>query len=381
MPHSGQRFAHVETNRCPNCRQPRQVSDLECRGCGIVFAKYRGPVLAARAVPNPAGRLSSRELEVLLSTLSAAIGAGMTPAAFADSQAVQQLSPRAAARLRSELAGGIPLSEVLARLAPDDAAGLALFRARERQGDLAGSLKALSDRLEQQRKDRQRTAAALAYPGLLLLLACLLLPLPLIVRGVGVYLSRALPPAIAVVALALGAFVIGPRLSPRSAPRRWARQLGLALPISGAAVRHRGVGTFLELLASCLRAGLTAREALELSASASAHPLLQHSGKALVRSIEQGATLAAALADTGAFQPSDLAQIEAAERSGTLDRVLPVVAAERHRRARFLVMAGIAAAGGIVLAAVIGLIAWRLIAGWSEIFQSQGSDIDKLMEP
>jgi type II secretory pathway component PulF len=201
------------------------------------------------------------------------------------------------------------------------------------------------------------------------------MPAPtLFTSGAGAYLGRVVP-FVLLLGLAVGAFAYAPRLPPDAPLRRSFRSLGLSLPFVRVALYNGALATFADVLGTAVKAGLPVREALALSAEATPHPDFQKRAPEVIRQLDSGASLTAALAPLGL--PHDFAsQVATGETVGTLDQALPRLSQlyrERSQRATRRLLVGI---GGIAFAIAAAVTALNIIQGYSSSLRGQ----EKLFE-
>lgn len=368
---------------CPRCQASRPPSATECPSCGVIYARYAPPRPrpVPPAAPPPAPErphsLPVARLEALCQRMAEMLESGLAVRQVLTGPLLGTLPGPLAEALRRGAESDAPLSEILEPLRLLDGASLALVRAGEARGGLPQALQGVAQRLHERRVSRNVLLGSLAYPAFLLLCAAVILPAPtLFTSGLGAYLGLALPPVMGLAAVGL-AFALWPRLAPEAAPRRALRALGRALPLTRSVLRHHGLAAFAGVLGDCLRAGLPARQALSLATGATTEPTLRSQSAEAVRRLDAGATLVGALEPLG-LPPEFLAEIAAAEHTGTLDRAFPRLAAAHHERARRAtrVVLVVAAAAFFGLTALV--VAASIIRGYSAAFSQLEQTVDQI---
>ena len=304
----------------------------------------------------------------------------MPLASLASTGALAALPLSAVAKLDADLRAGIPLSRSLDELQALDAGSRALIRAGEIHGGIPGALRAVAARLAHRRKVRLSLLLAVAYAALLVLAAAVVLPLPIAFReGVGAYLTRVAPLVLGMAAAAAVGLLVVPRLAPTSPLRRGSRWLAQRVPVGRSASLNGALASFAGVLGACLDAGLPVREAVALAAEgARPHPAFEGAPERLVEALDRGATLAQALGVIRSMPAGFVAQVGAAEVSGTLGSVLPALEGEHENRARFLWMTLAAIVGATVFAGTLVAIAVQVVSGWTELLRTQAQQIDQL---
>ncbi len=332
------------------------------------------PTAAELTSGGPRVVLSSARLETLLRTLGESLEVGLTFAQYAEGPVPPGLGRGLATALAAEARAGRPPSQALARLRLIDAPTAAVLAASELRGEGPAALAAIADRELEAREFRDRLVRTLAYPALVLLASTLLGPLPrLFLAGPAVYLREvagALAGPVAVLAVVLG---VVPRLDPDGPVRAGLRSLAARLPPMSAIVRTRARASFCDVLGAGIAAGLGIRHALALAAGASADPRLRAEEAALVGRIDDGDTLAEALAARRVLADEDLAQVGHGEAVGKLDGVLARIARRHHARARSQLVAATVAAGTVLGLWVFIQVALTVVRGWQSYFSTLDS--------
>lgn len=307
--------------------------------------------------------------------------AGLSLAAALEGEAALPLPAPVVAALRAGLREGEPLSGLLAGLGLVDEAGAALLEAGERLGGIPAALRRLAQRLSEQEAARRAFLGSLLRPAGLLLAAGVILPLPLLfTAGTGAYLARALPLVALVAVAALLLLGVWPRLPPDAAPRRRLLQAGLALPGLRAPLHHAAWATFAEVLGATLGAGLPARESLQLAARATPHPEFRAAAGELAARLDGGATLAEATAPL-LLPRAFVAQLAAAEQSGSLDLALARLAAGHREEERRTTAQATAVAGGAIFACVAAVAALSIVQGFSDAVGGRSRALEQILTP
>jgi type IV pilus assembly protein PilC len=374
----------ADTEMCPKCARPRAPEAFACPSCGVIYARFRArPPIAPLVAPKARSRsipIAAASLEALLSFVARSVESGVPLASLASTGALATLPRRAAERLDADLRAGVPLSQSLDELQALDIGSRALLRAGELHGGIPEALRAVAARLAHRRKARVGLLLAVAYPAFLVLAGVFVLPLPIAFReGVGAYLARVAPLALAMITVAVFALVVAPRLAPTSPLRRGLRFLAQRMPVGRSAALHGALATFAGVLGACLNAGVPTRKAVVLAAEGAApHPAFESAPKRLVEELDRGATLAEALGVIRSMPAMFVAQLHSAEISGTLGSVLPVLEDEHEKKARLLWMTLAAIVGASVFALVLVVIAFQVVSSWVEVFKTQAQQIDQL---
>ncbi len=300
-------------------------------------------------------------LSVLYRNLAALHGAGI-PWATALESALGKPDPEWE-EARRRVASGTSVAEALAPVvSPLD---LAAIRAGEASGRMEPALRALAQHHEDEERRRRERWASLAYPILLAHIAALLLPIPDLVAGRGakalLWVALVLVPLYGVLALASAARRRA-RKDPSLRGAPWARLLlgrasveeadalallalgwlhdaGVSLPVARSAARTAGAG------------GRAAADLEDAERAVSEHRPLSAGGwrrlpeavRSRLENGEETGTLAAACSEGAAWLDS-------------------TAAARRKRFAALL--------PPVVMLALGGLVAWRVISYYAQLYGS-----------
>ena len=226
--------------------------------------------------------------------------------------------------LRGRLDAGASLAEAFAGLEDDlGEEAVVLAGPAERTGHLPELFKELAEGVAERRSLRSSLLSSLLYPALMILIAVVLLPVPVIFAdGLAAYLKAVGMPLL----FGLGALGLwkGSAWAGRSVPglARLASSLRRDLPAIGSVVRRGQAATFAATLGRYLGAGLSPLEGLEAAASACGDPAVQRGAKAACDRIRGGGTLAEGLQDARVLPEDAMLRIAAAERAGKLPGTL-----------------------------------------------------------
>ena len=100
----------------------------------------------------------------------------------------------------------------------------------------------------------------------------------------------------------------------------------LALPLVGAVLRKIAVARFCRTLSTLLASGVPILDCLEITARTSGNAVVEQAVRSTRKSIEQGATVSAPLAQTGVFPGMVVQMIGVGETTGALDTMLAKIA-------------------------------------------------------
>ncbi len=395
--------------RCPRCGH-NQPDSPECGRCGIVIAKFlarqqapAGVTVApgdVKAPPSGAGDFRAR--------LRAVDGLAVRTAAVCTERMFPLSRPRQRFfhSLARMIASGIPLIDglgtietnstgVVRRLAAAGRRGLegglglsaslraesrlltplalALIEAGEQTGDLVPMLDELA-RIEEEKDAQLRgLLTGLAYPLTVLVLSCLITPLPELVLGgtsdyilsaVGNLLTLAGVGAAVWLAVAFSGPVLGPFLD------RLPGDVERFLFPSRA-------GLFFLIVGACIRTGMSIHQALELAEDV----FRSEANRVAVRGTADGVREGKRLADGLGWlcRAEDRVLVVAGEQSGTMDRAFGDLARmhlERATRRRRVVTV---VASTLVAVAVVGWIASSIVSSYQRQMEAPMQELEREM--
>ena len=192
-------------------------------------------------------------------------------------------------------------------------------------------------------RTRRSIRSGLILPGIVLVAACLIAPLPALLLG-GT-MSEYLVPALTPLAVA-GAICVGAVVAARWRSARWSRlpadappppptfvdRLLLTLPVAGGIERWRNLAEFGLLLSAMLEAGYGMIEALRLCARTAPNGLYRHAIQRCAQAVADGQPLSQAVAASPLWPDAWVAHIEVAETSGKFDDVLRRIGADAQEQ-------------------------------------------------
>lgn len=296
---------------------------------------------------RPRPRLRGRALTLLTRQLAGLLHAGIPLLAALDLLARPDEAPASYAVLRvvrDQLARGCTLADALRRH-PDtfDAFYVQLVTLGESSGRLADMLVRLAQERERREHHRRALRQALAYP----LFVCVVafgVVLALMIWAVPAFahlfadFGAALPPLTRAVLgasealLSFGAFPAagialagaGARIALRRAPawRYAAHARWLRLPLIGPLCTQAALGHWAGAVGVLLQAGTPLVDALRVLGGAHAQPVFARASAQLAQRLQNGESLAAAMAGARCFPPSAVRGVALAEHTGALDRML-----------------------------------------------------------
>ena len=124
--------------------------------------------------------------------------------------------------------------------------------------------------------------------------------------------------------LVFAGFLLGPVRTQLKTAR--VRPYLLAIPGLGNCLRTASSARFASALCLCLRSGLNIQRSIALAARATGDPLLIEQLPRMKKSVQEGSTIAEALASVGFFTPLFLELVSSGEEVGKTDEVLGWIA-------------------------------------------------------
>lgn len=291
-------------------------------------------------------------------------------------------------RARRGVANGATLAQSFAAVGIVDRFGVELIHVGESTGRLTEVLSAIAIRLSRRQQNRKALQKALAYPLTVLAIALLVTVVMLVeivprfaeiyrqfgadlpavtafVVGVSDTIRRSLVYLIAIGALG-GALVIVGRRIDWAMPAKVDEAL-LALPIVGTIRRAGQLADAVRTLLIAIESGMPVVDALDLAHSTS-HGRLRRELHTLSERVQEGDSIARAMASLGTFPPIVTTMVAAGETAGDLAPMLRHVADQydevRERSTAILT----ALAEPLVMVVLGGLVGGILIALYLPIF-------------
>ena len=350
-----------------------------------IAAKESGPV---RGFAFGRGRLSAAELALLTRQLATLLDAGLTVEQALNAQ-IEQAESQAERQLLAAVRGDVRAGQSLARSLSHHPGAfpevyVTLVEAGERSGKLAEVLARLADYTEERESLRGKVQLAFIYPALVTIVALTVVTgllvyvvpqvvqvfqntnqaLPLLTRGL-IALSDFLRRYGGFVLIALAAAALGVRMA-LAAPRlreRWHRGL-LRLPV--VAPLHRGLNTarLAATLAILVGSRVPLLTALRAGAGVVSNLPMRRALEEAAARVQEGSSLARALAASRLFPPLMVHMIASGESSGRLAEMLQRTAQQQGRELERRISAFVAllepllilAMGAIVLVIVLAIL-------------------------
>jgi len=225
-----------------------------------------------------------------------------------------------------------------------DSTEVALVETAEATGRLGELFDRLQQRLEILLEVRNKILMSLLYPSLVLLLACVLLPVAkLFTHGLGAYLSDVLASLALIVVAGVLVGVVAPIVLRHPKVQPFGLRVGAWLPGLSTLLRRRRLALVFGALAAALECGLGLREAITLSMRAPGEPETAAAGERMLDHLAEGATFSEAAREIPGTGPEEIALLATGEKTGDLAEAASLQAAEHGDKYR----AGVQVAGVI----------------------------------
>lgn len=245
---------------------------------------------------------------------------------------------------------------------------LALLEAGEQTGSLDAAIQDIAAGVRRRIEERRVLIGGAIYPTLLIVAACVILPLPMVVtHGVGAYLSRVIWAPLGVSILAFFVLAYLPRLPAPDPRRAWPIAVGQRLPVARHAVARRAEASFAFTLGRGIEAGLSVDRSVELAGMAAGTRRMSKAASVARSRIRSGSTLADALHHAGVFTDIFIGQVAQGEATGTLDRVLEIYARDAFEDAARILRRFSKTVMGLFYMVVVVVVAWQIIQGFSGV--------------
>ena len=291
-----------------------------------------------------------KDLAVFTRQMATMINAGLTITlclSILEAQSSNKRLVEIVRLLRTEVEGGLPLSDALAKH-PDEFSSLYvnMVRAGETGGVLDDVLTRLAALLEKELALRQKVRAAMVYPtviasaaiGIVSFIVFFILPkfaalfldlnivLPAPTRFL-IWFTNVVQHFWYVLILMFVSGIYGLRYyihTPRG--RAWFDRFKLRMPLFGPSNRNVVMTRFSRTLGTLTNSGVPILQALEVVAKAVDNVIISQAIAAVRASIREGETIAGPLQTSGIFPPMVVQMVAVGERTGALDTMLSKVA-------------------------------------------------------
>lgn len=293
--------------------------------------------------------------------------------------------------LQAKVNEGYPLSQALEHH-PKIFSQLyrASVAAGERSGDLAKVLVSLADYLEEQQRIKAKVSQALIYPSFVMLIA---------VVFTGVLLVTVVPqlldvfadneqdlPLVTEILLGLSALVsktgwlivlasvVGgiafKKANEKTAFKARCQRFYLRLPMVGRLYQSVQTARFLRTLALLLHAGVPLLDALQSGRNVMSAIPLQDKLNTVVKSVKEGASLSAALKQTGIFSPMSLHMMASGERTGHLEPMIERAAKQQETEMEHKLGKGLALFEPVMILVMGGVVLFIVLAVLLPVFSA-----------
>ena len=305
----------------------------------------------AKTVGTVFKRISQRDISIMTRQLATLLGAGI-PLVNALVSIVSQTANTQLKKIMAQIKEGVNEGSSLAQSFSRYPRTFSPFyinmiRAGEASGTLDIVLERLADFNESQQALRAKVKAALVYPLFMFLIGSLVLfflttfIVPRITSifdevhqtlpGITVFLitfSEFLKSFWLIILLAGVALYTGVRYTIRKTRKGqyiWDR-IKIRMPLIGSMVHKMAMARFSQTLSTLLRSGVPLITALSIAKNVVANTLIADAVDEAARDVQEGQSLANALAKSTLFPPFALQMIAMGEQSGTLEEMLAKIA-------------------------------------------------------
>ena len=296
-------------------------------------------------------RISQRDISIMTRQLATLLGAGIplvNSLVSIVSQTANTQLKKILAQIKEGVNEGSSLAQSFSRYPRTFSPFyINMIRAGEASGTLDIVLERLADFNESQQALRAKVKAALAYPLFMFLIGSLVLfflttfIVPRITSifdevhqtlpGITVFLitfSEFLKSFWLIILLACIALYTGVRYAIRKTRKGqylWDR-IRIRMPLIGSMVHKMAMARFSQTLSTLLRSGVPLITALSIAKNVVANTLIADAVDQAARDVQEGQSLANALAKSTLFPPFALQMIAMGEQSGTLEEMLAKIA-------------------------------------------------------
>lgn len=368
-----------------------RVGVRSCRSRGALAEELRRERLALRGAVGLPGwaesrpTLSLRDQAILNEQLGQLLARGvpLTEALEVAGNTVTGPAHGVIESIRRNVAAGQAFSEACRRSGVFDEVTIAIYRAAERTGDLAGSARQLAVTARRLLATRGRAATLMIYPAIVLTISFFIAVgmitfiVPMIgtslsevgegrinffTRGLmnlGLFIQAWFLPLAGLFAAAVGAAVIF-----RSVIGRWLSSVLARLPMVREVVLAQELARFFATMAAMTRSGVPLADALSTANQAITEPRLRAQMDRLRHRLVEGGVLRQLIEQVDALPPATRKLLIAAERAGDLEQAFNALAGdmteEVERRSQRL-MAVLQPAIIVVMFLIIGSVLMAII--------------------
>lgn len=335
--------------KCPKCGL-EQSQAPECRGCGIIIAKYldhqknpqknqakRRRLQRGKRASKSATRYGFLQLERELSdyyqSQAAMLKAGLTAETatnnfLAEPGKIKDLTPYR--RIAASIEGGRSIAEGM-RASPEyfPADEVRLIEAGEQTGDPQAMFHQLKLMVDQRIETIETIRRELRKPRNTLLGSVFILPAPVLFSdGLSAYLMKSLLPLILILAIAYGLYKVLSHLIATTPLGETVSENLIALKV----YRLYHVNRFLRVFTRLYAAGVTTADAWQTAADTVSNSFLHKVLSSHQPMLATGTSITEVARETGAFERDLLQVMSTGEASGSLDTALDryVVAADEQ---------------------------------------------------
>jgi type II secretory pathway component PulF len=196
---------------------------------------------------------------------------------------------------------------------------IAVIDAGERSGVLPDNLERLADYLEALYHARRRLMVGLAYPVILVHLAILIPPIPILMStGVGAYLETVFRGFLVLYGLAAGIYLLLRLIRRPESGRMLLDRILLSLPFFGRLLLRLSTSRFTRILATLYGAGIPVIESLRIASESCGNQVVSEAVLRVADGLDAGDRLSEAVAREPIFPRVFIEYVQTGEETGNL---------------------------------------------------------------
>ncbi len=224
----------------------------------------------------------------------------------------------------NELEKGLSLSEALTHIpSPLPKEYIAIINAGEKAGKLPELLKSLVNEIEARQNALKKLVFSLGYPAFLIVLCCLVGPLPLLItKGKATYFGAVFGSVWPALIFIFGVWGLIKFRSRMGAARIFLENVFKAIPMLGRGIYQLSLGRTLQLLGVLQEAGISLSESFEIAEEASGFQSISDGLKKGAVGILNGAYFSEALDNLPGIPDLQKMELRAANQTGAYDQAL-----------------------------------------------------------
>ena len=319
-----------------HARSERALADLLRRERQVLLRTWRLPSWVSTESP-----MKTKDHSVLNDQLAQLLSRGvpLTEALEVVESVIRPEQRARIGRMRESVAGGASFADACRAVGGFDIVTIAVYRAAERTGDLAGAAAQLSETARRQMKIAGKATTLMLYPAIVLSIGVIagVFLLTTIVPTIGTTLAESMGedkiPFFTKITMAVGIFmrtnwlpllaalvVLGiAMLLGRHAVGKLIGKISRGVPILKDVILTQESARFFTVMAALSRSGVPVADGIAVAANAINHPRLRKQFDRLRAKLVEGGVLPRLIDDVDALPISTRRLLIAADRAGDLD--------------------------------------------------------------